>query len=69
MLYIVSGELVPEANTLYHGRMTAVRKYDRIFNWYFCDKNIEANIHQNTAKKRLKNLLFLLTFEVSNCII
>lgn len=24
MLYIVSGELVPEANQLYHGRMTAL---------------------------------------------
>ena len=24
MLYIVSGELTPEANNLYHGRMTAV---------------------------------------------
>lgn len=24
MLYIVSGELVPEANYLYHGRMTAI---------------------------------------------
>ncbi len=24
MLYIVSGELVPEANHLYHGRMTAL---------------------------------------------
>ena len=24
MLYIVSGELIPESNQLYHGRMTAV---------------------------------------------
>ena len=24
MLYIVSGELIPEANNLYHGRMTAI---------------------------------------------
>lgn len=24
MLYIVSGELIPESNKLYHGRMTAV---------------------------------------------
>ena len=24
MLYIVSGELIPESNRLYHGRMTAV---------------------------------------------
>lgn len=24
MLYIVSGELIPESNELYHGRMTAV---------------------------------------------
>lgn len=27
MLYIVSGELIPESNKLYHGRMTAIRKY------------------------------------------
>ncbi len=25
MLYIVSGELIPESNQLYHGRMTAIR--------------------------------------------
>ena len=24
MIYIVSGELIPEANNLYHGRMTAI---------------------------------------------
>ncbi len=24
MLYIVSGELIPESNKLYHGRMTAI---------------------------------------------
>lgn len=24
MLYIVSGELIPEANSLYHGRMSAI---------------------------------------------
>lgn len=24
MIYIVSGELIPEANKLYHGRMTAI---------------------------------------------
>ena len=31
MLYIVSGELVPEANHLYHGRMTAVGNMIGIF--------------------------------------
>lgn len=41
MLYIVSGELVPEANKLYHGRMTAIRKYDRFFNRNFCNNNLE----------------------------
>ena len=25
MLYIISGELIPESNQLYHGRMTAIR--------------------------------------------
>lgn len=40
MLYIVSGELVPESNKLYHGRMTAIRKYVRIFNRSFSNKNL-----------------------------
>ena len=31
MLYIVSGELIPESNQLYKGRMSAVRKHVRIF--------------------------------------
>ena len=43
MLYIVSGELVPESNQLYHGRMTAMRKYIWIFNWYFCNYNIKKD--------------------------
>ena len=34
MLYIVSGELIPESNKLYKGRISAVRKYVRIYNWY-----------------------------------
>ncbi len=40
MLYIVSGELVPESNNLYHGRMTALRKHDRLHNWNICNKTI-----------------------------
>ena len=43
MLYIVSGELVPESNQLYHGRMTAMRKYIWIFNWYFCNYIIKKD--------------------------
>lgn len=35
MLYIVSGELIPESNKLYKGRMGAVRKYDWIYYWNF----------------------------------
>ena len=35
MLYIVSGELIPESNKLYKGRISAVRKYDRIYYWNF----------------------------------
>ena len=35
MLYIVSGELIPESNKLYRGRTSAVRKYDRIYYWNF----------------------------------
>ena len=29
MLYIVSGELIPESNKLYRGRIVAIRKYIR----------------------------------------
>ena len=35
MLYIVSGELIPESNKLYKGRMSAVRKYDWFYYWNF----------------------------------
>lgn len=31
---------MPEANNLYHGKMTAIRKYDRIFNWHFCNNDL-----------------------------
>ena len=62
MLYIVSGELVPEANTLYHGRMTAVRKYDRIFNWYFCDKYIEPNVPSRYGEKMFEKFLNSIDF-------
>lgn len=41
MLYIVTGELTPEANNLYNGRMSAIRKYIRIFNRNSCCKIIE----------------------------
>ena len=37
MLYIVSGELIPESNNLYKGRMSAVRKYDWIYHRNFCN--------------------------------
>ena len=37
MLYIVSGELIPESNNLYKGRMSAVRKHVGIFNRIICD--------------------------------
>ena len=40
MLYIVSGELIPESNKLYHGRMTAIRKYDRIYYRNFSNRNL-----------------------------
>ena len=58
MLYIVSGELVPEANSLYHGRMTAVRKYDRIFNRNFRNNNlkIKGNVSIYPQKHLRKNV-------------
>ena len=36
MLYIVTGELIPEANDLYKGRMAADCKHSWIFNRYNC---------------------------------
>ncbi len=42
MLYIVSGELVPEANQLYQGRMTAMRKHNRISYWDFSNWCLEG---------------------------
>ena len=53
MLYIVSGELVPEANQLYHGRMTAMRKHVRIFNWHICHHDIKI---KNTCQSK-KNVV------------
>lgn len=41
MLYIVSGELIPESNNLYKGRMSAVRKYVGIFDRIICDDVIK----------------------------
>lgn len=55
MLYIVSGELIPESNKLYKGRMNAIRKYDRFHNRYFYYQNIE--------KKLLFNGLFKITVQ------
>lgn len=49
MLYIVSGELTPEYNQLYHGRMTAIRKYTWIFNRNFCNHAITKKCLQNTC--------------------
>lgn len=43
MLYIVSGELIPESNKLYKGRMSAIRKYVRIFNRNICHNLIKYN--------------------------
>ena len=41
MLYIVSGELIPESNKLYKGRINAVRKHDWIYYWNFSNKNLK----------------------------
>ncbi len=34
------GELVPEANTLYHGRMTALRQHIGLFNRNLCNRDL-----------------------------
>lgn len=44
MLYIVSGELIPESNKLYNGRISAVRKYDRIYYRNCSNSNIKKLI-------------------------
>ena len=41
MLYIVSGELIPESNQLYKGRMSAVRKHVGIFDRIICNDVIK----------------------------
>lgn len=41
MLYIVSGELIPESNKLYNGRISALRKYDRIYYRNCSNSNIK----------------------------
>lgn len=41
MLYIITGELIPEANNLYKGRMSAVGNILRIFDRNNCSKNIK----------------------------
>lgn len=51
MLYIVSGELIPESNQLYHGRMTAIRKYVRFYNRNICNYNL-------IAKYKFKNKIY-----------
>ena len=51
MLYIVSGELIPESNKLYKGRMSALRKYVRIFNRIICNdviKLLNINVYNGT---------------------
>lgn len=44
MLYIVSGELLPESNKLYNGRISAVREYDRIYYRNCSNSNIKRLI-------------------------
>lgn len=47
MLYIVSGELIPEANSLYKGRMTALRKYSWILDWNCSSEAIKQKKGEN----------------------
>ena len=52
MIYIVSGELIPESNKLYHGRMTAIGNIlgfiIGVFAMNIWDKNI---LNQNKFKR------------------
>ena len=63
MLYIVSGELIPESNQLYHGRMTAIGNIIGFLIGYWCrgtelvntkteDKNQVVNVVQENSTNK-----------------
>lgn len=41
MLYIVSGELIPESNKIYKGRMGAIGNITRIYSWNYSNTNLK----------------------------
>ena len=48
---VLSGELIPESNNLYKGRMSAVRKYVRLCNRIVCnDVIIKDEIDRSSIK-------------------
>lgn len=59
MLYIVSGELIPESNKLYRGRMTAIREYVRIYSWNICNNYIVILLKSKNLSKYIKLKQFL----------
>lgn len=58
MLYIVTGELTPEANSLYKGRMTALGNVLGFLIRNNCSKNIKFNIAQK-RDNRFKVVYYL----------
>ena len=59
MLYIVSGELLPEANKLYKGRMSALGNVLGFLVRNNCSKNIRK---QKTSKIAIFGILEVLRF-------
>ena len=43
MLYIVSGELIPESNKIYKGRMGAIGNIARLYTWNYCNTNLKKS--------------------------
>ena len=59
MLYIVSGELIPESNNIYKGRMGAIGNILRIYSW--CSSN--ANLELTKGKKTTIIILDIILVE------
>ena len=59
MIYIVLGELIPESNKLYNGKINAVREHDWLYNWNICNKFIDKNIFLQKLNVRLIFLKYL----------
>ena len=53
MIYIVSGELIPEYNKLHRGRISAIRKYTWYYTGYYYSNYINRNLYLKNQKMRI----------------